>query len=84
METLEYNVTYQNNNYIIDTIQTEDEYVIAIIHTEGPDNSRSTYIGIAKFWLVHDRYNITVLDGEEETFDIVELLINRIIEGWLY
>lgn len=81
METLEYNVTYQNNSFIVDIMQTEDGYAIAIIHTEGPDNSRSTYIGIAKFCLVHDRYNITVLDGQEETFNITERLINRIIEG---
>ena len=44
MEIVSYNLVYGNNSFIIDTEATEDENVIAIVHIEGPDLTRSTYI----------------------------------------
>lgn len=82
MKIVSYNLIYGNNSFIVDTEATGDENVIAIVHTEGPDLTRDTYIGTGKFWVVHDKYDINVLDGQEETFYILERLCERIMEGW--
>lgn len=75
-------ITYLTKFDIVDTTLIDDENVIAIIHTRGCDDCRAEYVGVAKFWLVHDRYDITVLDGlEDEVTSIMEELCNNIIHG---
>lgn len=83
MEQIIYKITlYKNtedaqNFKVVTTLRDDGETVYAIIY--DMDNY---WVGTAEFWSVHDRYNIDIIEGDEElTFDIIEQLCQDIING---
>lgn len=83
MEQIIYKITlYKNtedaqNFKVVTTLCDDGETVYAIIY-----DMDSYWVGTAEFWLVHDRYNIDIIEGDEElAFDIIEQLCQDIING---
>lgn len=83
MKLIIYKITlYKNTENVQDfkvvtTLRDDGETVYASIY-----DMNSYWVGTAEFWLVHDRYNIDIIKGDEElTFDIIEQLCQYIING---
>lgn len=76
--TLYKNTENEQNFRVITNLRNDGETVYTQIY-----NKDNYCIGIAQFWLVHDRYNIDVIEegNEKLTFDVIEQLCEDIING---
>lgn len=75
--TLYKNTEDAQNFKVLTTLRDDGETVYAVIY-----DMNSYWVGTAEFWLVHDRYNIDIIKGDEElTFNIIEQLCQNIING---
>ncbi len=72
-----YKGTEDEVSYRVVTDLINEEDVRAIIYNED-----DYWVGTATFWLIHDRYDINVIEGDDElTYNIIEQLCEDIINN---